>query len=80
MEKMFQFFNWLTLNDFNRVIENARLSVIKRFARGNVMFQNGYMLNEKGLDEVRRKGDLAIQRIIKRHRALDHANRQGVSN
>ena len=79
MGKIARFYNWLTFKDFESSLEKARLSVIKRFARGNVMFQKGYVLNEKSLDELRCKGDLAAQEINKRHKAVNHAHRQGVS-
>ena len=40
--------------------------VIARFARGNVLFQNGAVLDDEGLSDLVAKGDKAAERL-RRH-------------
>lgn len=54
------FFDWLNLRDYERAKSEAQLAVVKRFARGNVTFQNGNILDEEGLDRLRAEGARAL--------------------
>ena len=61
--------DWLNLRDYDDAIHYARIAVIKRFARGNVSFQNGNVLDEEALDQLRAKGDRAMADLIEYARA-----------
>ena len=52
--------NWLSLRDYDDQLRDARLATIQRYARRNVSFQNGDVLDETGLDELTKSGDQAI--------------------
>mgnify|MGYP006921284166 CR=1 FL=1 len=52
--------DWLRLADYDEALRYARIGVIKRFARGNVSFQNGNLIDDAALDELRAVGDRAI--------------------
>lgn len=56
--------DWLRLRDYDQALQEARVAVIKRFARGNVSFQNGNLLDDVALDELRAKGDRAAAHLI----------------
>jgi hypothetical protein len=60
MELLSRIYDWLTARDFDLALEEARTSVVKRYARGNVNFQGGSILDESGLEVVRQKGDRAV--------------------
>lgn len=76
--------NWLTLRDYDHEVRAAHTAVIKRFARGNVTFQNGDILDEDGLDQVRASGDVALRELIQQLSAMDALGKnnkvQGSSN
>ena len=69
-------FRWLELRDFDEALAHARIGVIKRFARGNVSFQNGNLLDDEGLAELRAIGDRAISdlRALTTERRSDDEN------
>lgn len=72
-------FDRLTLRDYDDALKVARIAVIKRFARGNVSFQNGYIMDDSALARIKRQGDLAIARLRKNRGADDaHAEHGGV--
>jgi hypothetical protein len=52
--------DWLSLKDLDRALESARVAVISRYARGNVSFQNGGILDEEGLAKIQHCGDAAV--------------------
>jgi len=55
---------WLSLKDYDDAIKSARIAVIKRYARGNVSFQNGNVLDDEAFQELHRKGDIALSNLI----------------
>ena len=57
---MFKLIDWLSLRDYDDAMREARVSVIQRYARGNVSFQNGDILDDEALDELQREGDQAV--------------------
>ncbi len=63
------FIDWLTLRDYEEAVKSARIAVIKRFARGNVTFQNGNVLDDDALEELRVRGDRAFAELDAQERA-----------
>lgn len=53
--------DWLALRDYEEAIERARLEVVSRFARGNVKFQNGDVIDGAELDRLSDEGDRALE-------------------
>jgi hypothetical protein len=78
MRMIARFYDWLNLKDFDQALEEARVSVIKRFARGNVTFQNGYILDEFELEKVQQLGDSAVKEIQVYGRADCNDERESV--
>ena len=54
---------WLRLEDLDRDLKQALDSVVKRYARGNVTFQNGEVMDEHDLDVLRDAGDRSITEL-----------------
>lgn len=63
--------DWLTLKDLDMALEDARMSVIKRYSRGNVSVQNGGILDEDGLATLQRNGNSAVSILEKSQRKFD---------
>ena len=63
--------NWLTLRDYDAEVDAAHAAVVSRFARGNVTFQNGEIMDEAGLDLVRAAGDVALRELLQQLSAMD---------
>ena len=59
-----RWFDWLSLRDYDEALTHARVSIIKRIARGNVSFQNGNILDEDRLNVLRHDGDRAIAELV----------------
>jgi hypothetical protein len=64
--------DWLTLRDYEEAVKAARIAVIKRYARGNVTFQNGNILDDDALDELRARGDRAFAELDAQEKASAH--------
>ena len=60
-------FDWLQLRDLDDAVRSARLAVMRRVARGNVTFQNGDILDDEALDELRDDGNRAANVLIAKH-------------
>jgi hypothetical protein len=68
------FLDWLSLRDYEDAIKSARIAVIKRYARGNVTFQNGNILDEEALRHLTAKGDKAFAELDAQERASKHGD------
>ena len=64
-----RYLDWLWLRDYDDAILAVRIAIIKRFARGNVSFQNGAILDEEAVIELRAKGDRALDRLVAQQEA-----------
>lgn len=60
---------WLLLRDYERTRRRALADVIKRYSRGNVSVQNGSVLDDVALAELRSLGDRSIAELIAQERA-----------
>ncbi len=60
---MRDFLAWLELADYEAAKNQAAIDVVKRYARGNVSFQNGWVLTKAGVDELSAAGDEAIAEL-----------------
>ena len=78
MTYIHRLYEWLTMRDVDKAIDYARTSTAKRFGRGNTNFQNGYILDEDGMDCVRRKGDLAIKELVAQQKACIDDEQGGI--
>lgn len=63
------FIDWLNLRDYEDAVKSARMAVIKRYARGNVSFQNGNILDDEALMELRARGDEAFAELDAQEKA-----------
>lgn len=61
---------WFQLADYDRAKHQAELDILSRYTRGNVLTQNGSVLDDPELRELSRAGDEAIESIEK---SLAHA-------
>lgn len=57
--------DWLTVNDYARAKRKAASSVAARYTRGNVHVQNGWFLDEEGLDRLSKSGNDAAASLRK---------------
>ena len=57
---------WLDLADYDAAKDQGTKDIIKRFARGNVTFQNGGFLDDDDVRDLAKKGDAAAGRMAKR--------------
>ena len=56
---------WLSFADYDAAKRQATKDIISRYARGNVAFQNGLVLDEEDLAKLSANGDRAIARLKK---------------
>ena len=56
---------WLTLADYDNDKDEATLGVIKRFARRNILFQRGSILDDEALRKLSAAGDNAVAQLNK---------------
>ena len=56
---------WLNLADYEAAKEKATKQIVARFARGNVAFQNGWVLDERAVVVLSARGDAAIAHLNK---------------
>lgn len=63
-DKVIQFLEWLSLDDYYKAKDEAAKSIIMRYGRGNMSFQNGDILNRSALDSLSSRGDKALAEII----------------
>jgi hypothetical protein len=59
-------YNWLTLADYDKVKEEAVNNIVSRYARGNINFQNGSVLDEDEVRLLSKEGDRALASLNKR--------------
>lgn len=57
------FSNWLTLKDFHDAQRAAEEELVARYARGNTSIQNGWYIDEAGIEKLGRKGDRSFKKI-----------------
>ncbi|MBK8209653.1 MAG: hypothetical protein IPK78_06415 [Rhodospirillales bacterium] len=57
---------WLNLEDYAAAIHDGINDTVSRFARGNISFQNGSVLEEDDLRALSKKGDKAIKKLTRR--------------
>lgn len=57
--------DWLNLADYDAAKKKATKDIIKRYARGNVVFQNGGVMDEAEMAKLSAAGDAAIERLQK---------------
>ncbi len=55
--------DWLAFADYEAEKQEATRVTMARYARGNVTFQNGLVLDENDLDELSAQGDKALNRL-----------------
>jgi len=55
----------ILLGGYEAAKEDATHQINARYARRNISVQNGYLIDEKGLQDLRRAGDKAMQNIRK---------------
>lgn len=58
----------MTLRDYRAEIDQIERGVAARYARGNVLAQQGRILYPRDLDALAAKGDAAAQRLAARFR------------
>jgi hypothetical protein len=58
-------YNWFTLADLDEEKQTNARSIISRYSRGNVSFQNGFVLRENDLRLLSKEGDEAMDRLNK---------------
>ncbi len=63
--KVTHILNWLSLMDYNNAKEEAAMNIISRYGRGNMSFQNGNIVDRKGLEALSKQGDKALERLKK---------------
>ena len=54
---------WMKLSDYEDAKKKATMDVVRRYARRNVLFQNGYVLDEEALRKLSAAGDRATARL-----------------
>jgi hypothetical protein len=64
-------YDWFTLKDLDKALQKARVDVVRRYARGNVTFQNGYILDDAAMNTLRDKGDAALAEIVAQQAAYE---------
>lgn len=57
--------NWLSLRDYKLAKSQATIDVISRYSRGNVMVQNGSIMDHADLTELSTDADRAIEELVK---------------
>lgn len=65
-ESVKKIWEWFTFADYELAKEEGRIAVTLRFTRGNVVMQNGWMIEKDGLDELTKKGDKAMKFLIEK--------------
>jgi hypothetical protein len=65
-------YDWFTFADYDRAKESANSVIVKRFSRGNVLIQSGRYLDDKKLNILSQRGDVANNRI---QASVAHAKR-----
>lgn len=58
-----ELWQWLTMADYQVAKDKAALDVVKRYSRGNVSTQNGWLLDDEGLRALSAKGDRATAKL-----------------
>ena len=54
---------WLALKDYDDAKERGITDIVMRYARGNVAFQNGAVLDDDGLKKLSAAGDAAVAQL-----------------
>jgi hypothetical protein len=58
-----RFCDWWNLADYDAAKDEATKNVAARYGRGNVSFQNGWILDEDGLKKLSAAGDKAMAKL-----------------
>jgi hypothetical protein len=61
-----RFWDWLTLADYDEAKRQRTNTEIARYGRGNVLFQNGAVLDDVDSAKLAKAGDRAAKRLKKR--------------
>ncbi|MCZ8149961.1 MAG: hypothetical protein O9325_19170 [Roseomonas sp.] len=61
--KMAKIIDWFAVRDYDRAKEKAAISIAARYARGNVAVQNGWFIDQSGLDKLSAHGDAATKQL-----------------
>ena len=72
-----QILGWFRLRDLDEAIQRARIAVIKRYARGNVTFQNGNVLDDEALERLTHEGDRALAELCSQQERADPSHDRG---
>jgi hypothetical protein len=55
--------DWLSLKDYTRAVDEAINTIVFRYARGNISFQNGSVMQEDDLQALSQSGSSALDRL-----------------
>lgn len=58
-----KFFDWLNLADLDEARKKASVQIASRYARGNILIQNGHSMNAADLARLSAKADVAMGRL-----------------
>lgn len=64
MQKIIDLYKWLSFRDYYEAMQAATDAVIRRYARGNTLVQNGGFLDEQALRVLSLRGDRALTNLL----------------
>jgi len=60
------------LRNLDAELHHARVEVIRRYARGNVSFQNGNILDDESFEDLLGRGDEAVDFLLAQEEGGHH--------
>lgn len=61
-----EFLEWISLRDYDEALNRAASRIVARYSRGNTSVQDGRIIDEKDLESLAQKADIAIAHLIRK--------------